>query len=428
MATRVNAQKFMDAEQQQILGEYEPLLTRYDSEVKSLGPQAARRNYDEAYAQMTDRVTSSGRYTAATIARLNKSPDPERLRTNLLGLKGMQDREQQVATGRRQDSAEIRANKKEAREELGEPEYVGTVNGKEVPLIFRPGQGYFDATGQKVTGATGIHKMSAGTSTASSEAIESTAEAVASYRQAPPSGYTVGRGIGAEIMRKVREINPDYDAGKWGQAQRVRSDFASGVASRRVDSLNATIQHLGVFDDLAKALQNRDTNAINRLLNYVNVELGHPEVTNFNVAKGIIADEVIKSVVGSGAVFDREGMQKNLASARSPEQLAQMAAQIKKLMAGQMGALEKRWTSTGLSDDEFREKLLPDTVAALEKDLPANMRRGAAASGQSARGNAQSGGLPLLRPGDDAQYDALPPGASYRFQRPDGRAVTMTKP
>jgi hypothetical protein len=160
------------------------------------------------------------------------------------------------------------------------------------------------------------------------------------------------------------------------------------------------------------------------VLNYVNVELGHPEVSDFNVAKGIIADEVIKSVVGSGAVFDREAMQKNLSEARSPEQFAKMVGRIKQLMAGQMGALEKRWTSTGLKDDEFREKLLPDTVAALEEHLPAMRGQGGAPSSAGAR----SGGAPLLRAGDDAAYDRLPSGAQYRFQRPDGSVATMTKP
>jgi hypothetical protein len=184
----------------------------------------------------------------------------------------------------------------------------------------------------------------------------------------------MGRGNGPEIMKAIKAINPEWNAQKYYQANAVRQDFAKGRTSQRIDALNTAIQHLDVFDDLGKALQNKDTNAINRVMNYVSSELGHPEVTDFNTAAGIVADEVVKSVVGSGAVYDRASMQQALSSNRAPEQLAHQKEVIEKLMAGQVGSLGKRWSSVDLPKDEFYGKLLPETTAALEKYLPKSQR------------------------------------------------------
>jgi hypothetical protein len=54
--------------------------------------------------------------------------------------------------------------------------------------------------------------------------------------------------------------------------------------------------------------------------------------------------------------------------------------------------------------------------------------KGAISGRETSPATAKSGGAPLLRSGDNAQYDALPSGATYRYQKPDGSIATMTKP
>jgi hypothetical protein len=214
------------------------------------------------------------------------------------------------------------------------------------------------------------------TNQASSEALDASAEQIAHYNAPPLSGFAMARGQGPEIMKRIKEINPDYNAQKYQVAQRVRNDFASGAqTAKAIDATNTVVHHLSVFDDLGKALGNHDVNAINRVINYAQAELGHPEVTDFNTAKGIIADEVIKAVTGSGAVFDREEMQRQLTSARSPEQLKHQADDIRRLMAGRLGAYYQRWHSVPLPDDEFTAKLEPETIEGVRGYAPSNLKK-----------------------------------------------------
>jgi uncharacterized protein YoaH (UPF0181 family) len=218
---------------------------------------------------------------------------------------------------------------------------------------------------------------------ATSDALDASAEEIANYKAPPLTSFAMARGQGPEIMKRIREINPDWNAQKYQVAQRVRNDFASGAQSaKRVDAMNTVVHHLGVFDDLAKGLGNHDINAMNRVLNYARTELGRPEVTDFNVAKGIIGDEVIKAVVGSGAVFDRESLQKDLNDARSPEQLQKMSNRIRQLMGGSLGALYQRWHSVPLPDDEFVAKLEPETVEGVRGFAPTTLKKALEAGGE----------------------------------------------
>jgi hypothetical protein len=240
---------------------------------------------------------------------------------------------------------------------------------------------------------------------AGQEAIDATAESIADYRTPPLSPYAQVRGNGPEIMEAIKKANPEYNAQKYYQANSVRQDFARGAASKRIDALNTVTQHLEVFDDLGKALKNGDVNAVNSVVNYAKTQLGHPEVTSFNAAKDVVADEVIKAVIGSGAVFDREGMTKNLSGSRSPEQLHDVEVTIKRLMAGQVGSLEKRWTSVGLKKDEFGEKLLPDTLAAVDEYLPKE-KKGEGSGSSQTQPSSPSGSAFAPLPGKE-HFDTL---------------------
>jgi hypothetical protein len=169
------------------------------------------------------------------------------------------------------------------------------------------------------------------------------------------------------------------------------------------------------------------------VLNYVQAELGRPEVTNFDTAKSIIADEVIKAVTGSGAVFDREEMQRQLNSARSPEQLKQQADNIRRLMAGRLGALYQRWSSGNLPADEFTAKLEPETIEGVRGYVPSNLKKvlgeGEKEAGPSGAAKGTTPAPPIARPKTNMpaksadgifapktleELEALPPDSAYR--------------
>jgi hypothetical protein len=72
--------------------------------------------------------------------------------------------------------------------------------------------------------------------------------------------------------------------------------------------------HLPVFEKYARALETGDLRVINRALQGLAEETGHPEITNFRIAQEFIADEAVRVMVpgGAGAVADREAINQNL--------------------------------------------------------------------------------------------------------------------
>jgi hypothetical protein len=306
---------------------------------------------------------------------------------------------------------------------VGEPKgaeaqlYGGKVGDKDVSVRMGPTGGWINAeTGEQVKGVTGIHKVGTkADADADTEGNHETAELIAHYKLAPPSPYRMGTGKWPAIMKDVKSINPDFNAQQYQVAQRVRNSFASGAQdAKQMDAMNTVVHHLGIFDEVANALQNHDVNAINRVVNFVRTELGHPEVTSFDAAKGLIADEVVQSVTGSGAVFDREGMQKLLSSDRSGEQFKNQGEILRRLMAGRMGAKYQRWHAAKLPDDEFVDKLEPETIEGIRAYAPSNLKKALGDGGEpkATGGNAPPQGPPsATSPSGMSVYPTYQPGA-----------------
>ena len=82
-------------------------------------------------------------------AAAGRCADYNRARTNVLGLKGVAEREDKQFQRGLETERAGREQVKFEREELGKPEYTGKVDGKEVDLIYRPGQGYFQRHNQR---------------------------------------------------------------------------------------------------------------------------------------------------------------------------------------------------------------------------------------------------------------------------------------
>jgi hypothetical protein len=222
------------------------------------------------------------------------------------------------------------------------------------------------------------------------------AKAIAEGRLPPPptsqrTGFEGARNV--KIMDKVLEFNPDFKATLFGAnkitaetparaaqgaekiratidpmtARRTEIEFATGVAGRTTQSLNVAIDHLEALQLLAHGLQNNDINFINSVKNYFNKEFGLSDPTNFDAAKQIISQEVVKSVVANGgSMQERQEAERHISNARSPEQLTGIMDTYKRLMAGQMRGLQKRYESGGGTKD-FQERLLPGTRREMER-------------------------------------------------------------
>lgn len=219
--------------------------------------------------------------------------------------------------------------------------------GSLVKVVGKDGKPVYVPEG-KAAGMRPYNEMTA----ASDEALQATADDVANYKLAPPSGSKLLSGNWPEVMKLVKSINPGYDATQYAMKAKARLAFAAGKQGDIVRSLSVATDHLDQLSQAADALKNGGIPAANKIANFFSQQTGNAAVTNFNAMKEIVGDEVVKAVVGAtGASGDREAIKKTFSAANSPQQLAGVIQKYKGLMGGQLKGLRQQYErTTGLKD------------------------------------------------------------------------------
>jgi len=204
---------------------------------------------------------------------------------------------------------------------------------------------------------------------------------VANY-EADPSKLSTKGGERERILEEAIKYNPDYNQQEYGVRSTAYKAFTSGKQGQTVRSFNTAIDHLGTLGELADALNNHDLKIANSVANKIAEQTGNPAPTNFNAAKKIVGDEIVKAIVGSGGgVTDREEAAKTVDAANSPAQLRGVIATYEKLMAGQLHGLQKSYEeSTGRKDfDRFltegAKRKISGSTSAHAYDDPEKERR-----------------------------------------------------
>jgi len=188
-------------------------------------------------------------------------------------------------------------------------------------------------------------------------------KAIADYRQPAPASRSKQS---MALMAAVNQYKPDYDATQYGAKNKARLDFTTGKNGNTVRSLNVAVQHLDQLAQLSDAMANGNVQAVNRIGNWFASQTGNPAPSNFNAARQLVGDEIVKAIVGAGGgVADREEAAHNISAASSPAQLAGVIKTYQGLLAGQLVGLRQQYKkSTGL--DDFEDFLAPETRAKLE--------------------------------------------------------------
>lgn len=172
------------------------------------------------------------------------------------------------------------------------------------------------------------------------------------------------RSAPAMALQKFMEENPQADAdavARFGQDYAARnkavSAFATGKEGGIIRSFNTATEHLDTLQKLGDALGNKDMKAFNSVSNAWADHFGGVAPNNFNSAKQIVGDEIVKAIVGAGGgVGDREKAQAVLDAAKTPEQLKGAISTLKELIGGQLKGLEKQYEDTTGRND-FRSRL-----------------------------------------------------------------------
>ncbi len=181
----------------------------------------------------------------------------------------------------------------------------------------------------------------------------------------------------AAAVQKYLAENPDASAEDVSRfVAHVRAEgaaeqaFESGAQGNTVRSINVAMDHTDTLLQLGEALQNGDTRRLNQLKNVIKSEFGYEGPVDFNFAKQIVGDEIVKAVIGNGAGTgeDRRGLQAAFDAANSPRQLVGVIRTADALLGGQLQGLRRQYQGAGLTD--FDAKLSPKAKTRLSGGVP----------------------------------------------------------
>ena len=200
-------------------------------------------------------------------------------------------------------------------------------------------------------------------------AVHVTAKMIGTYRMPGLTSYVVARQpkFAAAVNQELEKQYPDYRPSEYGARNAAARTFAAGPVGNQIQSINTAVAHIGTAMELASALYNGDVQAVNRLRQEFKEQFGQEAPTNFNLARQIVGQEIVKAIVlGGGGVTERQDAQSHIDTAESPEQLQGAARTAKSLLAGQLRSAEKRYEGS-VGGTDFKERfLLPETLKELQ--------------------------------------------------------------
>lgn len=340
-------------------------VTAYDRYLQQTGgntQEATRLAQQDTLAAISEMeksgsLANSG-LDSAVIQRLKTLPPPEQMRSMVISMGGqIQDRGPTQRSERKRISGDQEIQEEfdpvsRSWKEIGR----GPRFAKSVPAInlSQPTEGDFTKTGEEF-----INSLPAGK--------RSMVKKLASYDIDPKSLSSVG-GHREQMLALASQFDPSYDQKNYNAISQAVNKFATGPQGNAVRSLNVAIEHMDTARKLGEALKNKDTPIFNKIANEFATQTGKAAPTNFDAVKEIVADEVVKGVIGgAGALADREAAAKKIKAASSPEQMAGVLDSWTELLGGQLKGLERQYEGATRRKD-FREKYLtPRALSAFEK-------------------------------------------------------------
>lgn len=378
----------------------EPALIAYEEAIKQgKTPEQATSVAQEVYSGGLSELKQSGMFSDDELKRVPGMFDYKRVFTNSQSLKEYRATEQkqkeELRKEKHDEAQAALADKREARADAREARLTNALAQKNAP----PGAGYGGEAGKTLTGDEFLKTLPL--------VRANTVKAIAEGRMSLSDLGVRGKEREA-LAQAVNQYDPSFDSAQAKARFTAAKDFATGKAGNTVRSLNVSIEHLNTLESAAQALQNGNIQIFNELANRFSAATGSPALTSFEATKKIVADEIVKGIVGgTGGVSDREQTAKAILASSSPAQFAGVVKRYKELLGGQLTGLKQQYERTTQRKDFDDTFLTPESRREL---------------GPPKKTDA-GGGAPK-KIATDADYNALPSGAL--FVGPDGK--TRRKP
>lgn len=182
------------------------------------------------------------------------------------------------------------------------------------------------------------------TNFAASEAI---VDAIKDGRMQLPSGFALKSPYWQNVLERVAQKDPNFDASRYGARAAARRTFASGPEARNVTALNTVIGHLGTLDEMAMSLNNKDVRLQNMVINRLRTELGDPRVQNFDTARQAVAEETMRVFRQVGASeAEARAWGERISSSGSPAQLRGVISTLGELLESRIQAVGQQYERT----------------------------------------------------------------------------------
>lgn len=370
------------------------LMTQYQTLLKQGVPRdQAIAQMQPLYQQAMQSVASSGMIDQEHLAHIPPQFDPDKVSAGVFSALSLKDQftvqhqKNQESLDQSKEQETQRHNKVEegqGAQKVGiEAENAGTNRARlgfeESQPKSEVGKINSDLNAGRITKDQANAALTKATGGGDPATVDEVAKHIADGTMQPLTAQALRTPAGMRIMARVYEFNPDYDAKTYGAQAKAVKDFSTGKQGNTVRSLNVAMSHLDTLGDLGKALNNGNVKGFNKLAQSLAEQTGQPAPTNFDAAKKIVADEVVKAIVGSGGgVADRDEAAKAFEKANSWAQLGGAITTAKKLMGGQLEGLRKQYEqSTGRKDFDKQfltpesESLSPSGTAPLPGQGPA---------------------------------------------------------
>lgn len=183
----------------------------------------------------------------------------------------------------------------------------------------------------------------------------------------PPNAIGYRGAQREQLMREVVHYKPDYNAQEFPTSMAVRKDFAAGTTSRNITALNTALGHMNTLADLGEALKNNDLKRVNQLVNQIKTETSNPSITNYQMAQGAVANELMRVFRQVGASQQEvEDWEKKLSASQGPDALRGTLETGAKLLYSRLNALNRQW-ERGTGEKEYPKMLSPEAEKAMKR-------------------------------------------------------------
>jgi hypothetical protein len=176
------------------------------------------------------------------------------------------------------------------------------------------------------------------------------ANAIRNYEQPSlsTSGFAANNPYNQAVMSLVTEgaeaAGEPYETANFAAKQKFVAGLGATTPNSpggRINAINTVVRHFGTLDRIIDDLGSKDVRIFNRGAQAMQEEFGLSEApTDFDVARGIVANEMVKAVTTSGGgVTDRLQAQNEFDRANSPKLLKGAVNTARELIASQAQTL-----------------------------------------------------------------------------------------